>query len=117
MSQREIEEINENEANLQGTYGELFANKVYLRNLLIMMFIWSFGSFAFLLVPFYVATIKIGNIYLNLLFSEIAEFAASILVLYVTRVMTLQNSATMFSILIFVGSVLMSLLITFFGGA
>ena len=76
-----------------------------------MMFIWSFGSFAFFLVPFYVATIKIGNIYINMLFSEIAEFAASILVLFITRYMTLQNAATLFSILIFVGSVLMTILI------
>lgn len=76
-----------------------------------MMFIWSFGSFAFFLVPFYVATIKIGDIYINMLFSEIAEFAASILVLYITRVMTLQNAATLFSILIFVGSICMTILI------
>ena len=75
------------------------------------MFIWSFGSFAFFLVPFYVAKIKIGNVYINLLFSEIAEFLASIVVLYVTRVMTLQNAATFFSIIILIGSILMTILI------
>ena len=75
------------------------------------MFIWSFGSFAFFLVPFYVATIKIGDIYINMLFSEIAEFAASLVVLYITKVMALQNAATLFSVLIFVGSILMTILI------
>jgi uncharacterized protein YqhQ len=89
LSAAEIEEAKANEENLEGSFKELCASKVYIRNLAIMMFIWSFGSFAFFLVPFYVATIKIGNIYANMLFSEIAEFAASILILYVTRLVTL----------------------------
>jgi hypothetical protein len=76
-----------------------------------MMFIWSFGSFAFFLVPFYVATIKIGNIYDNFIFSELAEFFGNILVVLVTRYMSLHNSLTMFSIVIVVGAVLMTILI------
>jgi hypothetical protein len=76
-----------------------------------MMFIWSFGSFAFFLVPFYVATIKIGNIYINMLFSEIAEFIGCIVTLYVTRLMTLKNGITLFSAMTCVGAVLMTILI------
>ena len=75
------------------------------------MFIWSFGSFAFFLVPFYVGTINIGNIYNNFLFSELAEFFANIVVIFVTRCMSLHNSLTMFSAVIVVGSVLMTVLI------
>jgi MFS family permease len=33
--------------------GELLKNKVYRNNLLVMMVIWSFGSFSFFLVPYY----------------------------------------------------------------
>ena len=77
-----------------------------------MMFIWSFGSFAFFLVPFYVATIKIGNIYISMMFSELAEFCGCIITLYFTRIMTLKNGLTLFSFVILVGSILMTILVS-----
>ena len=99
------------EMNLNGNIKELFANKVYLRNLLIVIFVWSFSSFAFFLVPFYVSTINIGNVYYNFLFSEVAEFFANILVLYVVNVMSLKNSITLFSFVVLIGSICMTVLI------
>lgn len=41
--------------NLKGTMGELFSIKVYRNNLIIMMVVWSFASFAFFLVPLYIS--------------------------------------------------------------
>ena len=75
------------------------------------MFLWSFGSFAFFLVPFYVSTIQIGNVYVNFLFSEAAEFLGCIITLYIQRVMTLQNGITLFCFITLVGSILMTILI------
>ena len=75
------------------------------------MFIWSFGSFAFFLVPFYVAHIKIGNIYVTMLASEVAEFLASCIVVVITKAMSLKNALTFFSILITIGATLMFILI------
>ena len=98
---------------MDGSLKELIKNKIYLRNLIIMTFIWSFGSFAFFLVPFYVtSSLKgIGNIYFNLLFNYIAELLACLVILLVIKYMKLKTAATLFSVIILIGSILMTVLI------
>jgi len=82
-----------------------------------MMFVWSFGSFAFFLVPFYVAQVKIGNVYDMILSSECAEFLASAICIYISRVMRLQNALTLFSVMITFGATAMCILISTTKGA
>jgi hypothetical protein len=48
-----------------------------------MMVTWSYASFAFFVVPFYLATID-GNYYLMNLMTAIAEIAASFILLFCT---------------------------------
>ena len=62
---------------------ELFTNKVFARNILVMMFVWSFASFAFFLIPFYITNMKIGDLYVSLLSSEVAELIACIVILFI----------------------------------
>ncbi|CDW88844.1 organic cation [Stylonychia lemnae] len=91
----EKQKIIQIELQLKGTLGELFKNKTYLRNLLIMTTIWSFGSFGFFFIPFYLDTLK-GNTYLFAIFSGSAELLASLACILVTRCMTLKQSIILF---------------------
>jgi len=56
-----------------------------------MMITWSFASFAFFMVPFYLKNVK-GNFYHLTLASESAELAAAIICAYSQRVISLQKS-------------------------
>jgi Na+/melibiose symporter-like transporter len=71
------------ELALEGTLKELLMNTVYRTNLIIMMVTWSYASFAFFVVPFYLATVD-GNYYLMNLMTAIAEIVASIILLFFT---------------------------------
>ena len=53
VTAKEIEEAS-NVMNLKGSIRELFSIRVYRNNLIIMMIVWSFASFAFFLVPLYI---------------------------------------------------------------
>ena len=79
------------EENLQGKFSELFKIKKYCINISIMVFTWMFGSFAFFMVPFYLQNIKANIFYLSLA-TESAELAASVAVLFVTRIMPLKKA-------------------------
>ena len=72
-----------------------------------MMLVWSFSSFAFFLIPFFITNMKIGDIYVSLLSSEIAELVACILIVFITKMASLINALTFFCTLISIGSVLM----------
>jgi len=83
LSQQEEElEQAKDEKSLQGTFSELFKISIYRRNVLIMMIIWSFGSFAFFMVPFYLKNVK-GNIYYLSFATEFAEFLASVMCFFI----------------------------------
>ena len=83
LSQQEEElEQAKDEKSLQGTFSELFKISIYRRNVLIMMIIWSFGSFAFFMVPFYLKNVK-GNIYYLSFATEFAEFLASVICFFI----------------------------------
>lgn len=57
-----------------------------------MAVVWSFGSFAFFLVPYYLQSIKGAGIYTLSYATEIAEFLASILCIFVTRLINLKKA-------------------------
>ena len=80
---------------MKGTLGELVKNKTYVRNLLIMTTIWSFGSFGFAFIPFYLDSLN-GNTYLYAIFSGSAELLASLACILVTRCITLKQSIVLF---------------------
>ena len=54
------------------------------KNIIVMTVIWSFGSFAFFLVPYYLNQMK-ANIYYLSLSTETAEFIASVVCLFITQ--------------------------------
>ena len=76
------------------------------------MIIWSFGSFAFFLVPYYLQDIKGANIYDLSLGTEIAEFLASIICMFISRIMNLKKALFIFCGLVSWASI--GLLIYFF---
>ena len=69
--------------NLKGSLGELFSVSVFRRNLLLMIVVWSFCTFSFFVVPYYLDTIP-GNLYLMSTSTAIAEILASIICLAIT---------------------------------
>lgn len=69
-----------------------------------MMCIWSFASFSFFIVPFFVTNLKIGDTYTSLLSSEVAEMVACVLCLFITEIASLKNSLALFSFTISAGS-------------
>ena len=75
--------VDESVLVLQGTLRELWANKTLRINLMIMMVEWSFSSFSFFVVPFYLAKVD-GNMYLFSLCTAIAELLSVAICLIVT---------------------------------
>jgi|APCry1669189665_1035243.scaffolds.fasta_scaffold72845_2 hypothetical protein len=71
-----------------------------------MTTIWSFGSFAFFLVPFYLSSMK-ANIYYLSLATEAAEFLASIICLFIAHVMDLRRALLMCCCVVLAGSISM----------
>ena len=81
LKEEEIEKAKD-ESRLEGTIRELFFTAVYRRNVVIMIITWSFGSFAFFMVPFYLKNVK-ANIYYLSLATEVAEFLASVVCFFI----------------------------------
>lgn len=81
----------------------LCKDKTLCVNLVIMVVIWSFGSFAFFLVPYYLNTMK-ANIYYLSMATECGEFVASVICLFIERCMNLKKAAFGFLLLIACGS-------------
>mmetsp|Transcript_14781 Transcript_14781/g.25151 ORF Transcript_14781/g.25151 Transcript_14781/m.25151 type:complete len:441 (-) Transcript_14781:54-1376(-) len=79
------------ESKLEGNFSELCGVKVYARNLTIMMVVWSFGSFAFFMVPFYLKNVK-ANIYYLSLATELAEFLATATCAIISKYMDLKRA-------------------------
>jgi hypothetical protein len=67
-----------------------------------MTTIWSFGSFAFFLIPFYLTSMK-ANIYYLSLATEAAEFLASIICLFIAFVMDLRKALFMCCCIVLAG--------------
>ena len=73
-----------------------------------MVTVWSFGSFAFFLIPFYLSRMQ-ANIYHLSLATEGAEFFASVACLFIERLMPLKKALLLCLLLITIGSVGISL--------
>jgi hypothetical protein len=82
---------------------ELCGIKVYARNLMIMTVTWSFGSFAFFMVPFYLQNVKANIFYLSLA-TEFAEFMASVVCAVISRFMELRRALQLSCAFIAAGS-------------
>lgn len=88
---------------LEGTLKEIFTITTYRNNVLIMMIIWSFSSFAFFMVPYYLTHVKADIYYLSLS-TESAEFLGCIASMIITKCMVLKRAVFMCCILIASGS-------------
>ena len=71
-----------------------------------MTTIWSFGSFAFFLIPFYLSSMK-ANIYYLSLSTEAAELLASIICLFIVHVMDLRRALFMCCCIVLAGCIAM----------
>ena len=71
-----------------------------------MTTIWSFGSFAFFLIPFYLSSMK-ANIYYLSLSTEAAELLASIICLFIAHVMDLRRALFMCCCIVLAGCIAM----------
>lgn len=94
----------QNELNLKGSLLELFKVKIYRRNLIIMVIVWSFASFAFFCVPFYIGTIP-ANMYLMNSCTAVAEIISSFVCLALPKTADLRRSISLFCFMSCIGSV------------
>ena len=73
---------------------DLWVDDVLRINLMVMMALWSFGSFAFFLIPYMLQNLVNSmpgtNIYTMSLATEIAEMLASVICIFITRIMDLK---------------------------
>ena len=92
-----------NVMKLTGTLGELFSIKVYRNNLIILCTLWSFSSFAFFLIPYYIAFIDI-NIYLISMCTAVAEIISSFICFAITHGQDLRKMLAIFCGLTAVGT-------------
>ena len=81
-----------------------------------MTVIWSFGSFAFFLIPFYLGAIQFGNVYTMSLAIEAAELMASFVCLFITKLMSLKNALLMSCLFVCTGAVMLLLFLNSQGG-
>ena len=70
------------------------------------MFSWSFGSFSFFMVPYYLDSMK-ANFFMLSLASEIAEFLGSVVCLFISAYMDLRRALFLFQSLVAVGCLAM----------
>ena len=114
MTREEMAEA-ANEERLAGTIRELFTIKVYRTNLLIMVICWSFSSWAFFVVPFYLAKIK-GNMYLMSLMTALAEIFATFICMFAIHGRDLRRALAFFCGLSAVGSLGVIVFTSFYKG-
>lgn len=67
-----------------GSLRELFMDNALRTNLVVMVIIWSFCTFSFFVVPFYLETIP-GNLFLMSTSTGIAEILASLICLTISH--------------------------------
>ena len=85
-----------NELQLSGSLKELFQVSIFRRNLILMIIVWSFCTFSFFVVPFYLDTIP-GNLFLMSSSTAIAEILASIICLLATHKYDTRKTVAFFS--------------------
>lgn len=80
--------------------------KTYRINLSAMLVIWSFGSFAFFMVPYYLDSMS-ADFFILALASEAGEFLANLLCLFVASCMDLRRALFLFMALVALGCLAM----------
>ena len=80
---------------MKGSIQELWSVPSYRMNLAAMAVIWSFGSFSFFMVPYYLDSMK-ANFFMLSLASEIAEFLGSVVCLFISAYMDLRRALFLF---------------------
>ena len=103
VSAKELEEAS-NVMKLKGSMKELFSIRVYRTNLIIMMVVWSFASFAFFLVPLYISQAEL-NLFLISICLAVAENIASCICLFITHNRDNKKSLIIFCGLTCIGSI------------
>ena len=89
---------------------ELVKNKIYFKNLIIMMVVWSFGSFGYFMIPYYLETLN-GNVFVFVIATALAEILAAITVFIALKWLNLKVALIVFC-LISAGA---SIFMVFFG--
>ena len=89
---------------LTGSLSELFGIKEYRNNLILMAACWSFSSWAFFVIPFYLGTIE-SNMYLMSLMTAIAEIIATFICMFAIHGRDLRRALSLFCGLSCVGSI------------
>jgi hypothetical protein len=85
-----------NEMQLSGSIKELFGVSIFRRNLILMIIVWSFCTFSFFVVPYYLDTIP-GNLFLMSSATAVAEIIASIICLLATHKYDTRKTVAFFS--------------------
>lgn len=84
------------EMQLSGSIRELFMVSVFRRNLLLMIVVWSFCTFSFFVVPYYLDTLP-GNLFLMSSATAVAEILASVICLLTTHKFDTRKTVAFFS--------------------
>ena len=63
-------------------------DKTVIRNVILMTVIWSFGSFAFFMIPFYLDEVQVSDIYIMSFAMELAELISGFICVAIIKVMT-----------------------------
>jgi len=82
LTSAETEKVDE--LQLNGSLKQLFSVPVYRRNLLFMLIVWSFCTFSFFIVPYYLDTLP-GNLFLMSAAIACAELLANTICLITTN--------------------------------
>lgn len=80
-----------------------------------MIVIWSFCSFSFFLVPYYLDTIP-GNLYLMSSSTAIAEILSSVICLTITHKFETKKSVAFFAFVSLIATIGIILLTSFYDG-
>lgn len=111
---QEVEQAR-NELQLKGTLRELFSVAIFRRNLILMIIVWSFCTFSFFVVPYYLDTIP-GNLFLMSTSTAVAEILASLICLAVTGRYDTRKTVAFFALISCVGTVGIILLTSTYKG-
>lgn len=101
-----IMQAEESEEELTGTLSNLCQHRTLRTNLIIMAIVWSFGSFAFFLVPYYLNQMK-ANIYYLSLAIECGEFLGSVICVFIARLIDLRRALFICCMIITLGCISM----------
>jgi hypothetical protein len=81
---------------LKGTLKELWRVSIYRRNLLLMLVIWSFCTFSFFIVPYYLDTLPL-NLFFMSTSTAIAEIVAAVICLLLTNSFETRKTVAFFA--------------------